>query len=140
MTGLPAALYALCNQTVTVYHLTGAGADFGCTRTVMPAFLDWQKNRTLDKTGSKETNSFLLVLPSGWRGGPVWVPPDEYTGAAGTFTLAPQDKVQLGEGPEVTTREAWAALLPARTAGLVVVRQVDPKYWQGKVCHVEGGG
>lgn len=140
MRGLPAALYALCSQTVTVYHQMGAGKDFACTRTVLRGFLDWKKNQTIDKTGSREVNGFLLVLPSGWQGGPVWVTPEEYTGAAGTFTLAPKDKVLLGEGPALDTREAWAALLPARASGLVVVQEVDPKYWQGEVCHVEGGG
>ena len=138
--------YSLCNQTVTIYHQTGAGAVFGCTRTVFyGAFLDWKKVQTVDKTGSREANNFLLVLPSGWGGCPEWMPPQEYDAASNTarrgrFTLAPRDKVILGEGAAITTREQWAALLPAQTAGLVVVQDVDPKYWQQRITHVEAGG
>ena len=132
--------YRLCNQTVTIYHQTGAGAGFSCTRTVFHgAFLDFKKVATVDRTGIREANGFLLVLPSGWDGRPIWRYPQE-PGADGCFTLAPKDKVLLGEGPEITTREQWAGFLPAQTAGLVVVQDVDPKYWQGRVCHVEAGG
>ncbi len=142
----PPVDYRLCNQTVTIYHQTGAGAAFGCTRTVFcGAFLDFKKVTATDKTGTRETSSFLLVLPSGWGGRPVWIAPRDYDSRpaqnhAGCFTLAPKDKVLLGEGPEITTREQWAALLPAQTPGLVVVRDVDPKYWQAAVCHVEAAG
>ncbi len=140
----PPVDYRLCNQTVTIYHQISAGKEFRCTRTVFHgAFLDFKKVTAVEKTGSRETNSFLLVLPSGWSGRPVWMPPQQYDAAAkqdGEFTLAPKDKVMLGEGPEITTREQWAALLPAQTTGLVVVRDVDPKYWQTAVCHVEAAG
>lgn len=140
----PPVDYRLCNQTVTIYHQISAGKEFRCTRTVFHgAFLDFKKVTAVEKTGSRETNSFLLVLPSGWSGRPVWMPPQQYDAAAkqdGEFTLEPKDKVMLGEGPEITTREQWAALLPAQTTGLVVVRDVDPKYWQTAVCHVEAAG
>ncbi len=140
----PPVDYRLCNQTVTIYHQMGAGAAFACTRIVFHgAFLDFRKVTATDKTGSRETNSFLLVLPSGWGGRPVWKAPQEYDASVAqenTFTLAPKDKVLLGEGPEITTREQWAALLPAQTTGLVVVRDVDPKYWKTAVCHVEAAG
>lgn len=112
--------YRLCNQTVTIYHWDGGE---GYTRTVIhDAFLDFRKTRNVDKTGSREANTFLLVIP-----GPV-VP------------VAVGDKVLLGEGPEVTTREAWAALVPAKADGLVVVKYVDPKYWCGCIVHTEAGG
>ncbi len=140
----PPVDYRLCNQTVTLYHQTGTGAAFGCTRTVFHgAFLDFKKVTAVEKTGSRETNSFLLVLPSGWDGRPVWMSAQQYDAAVtheNTFTLAPKDKVLLGEGPEITTREQWAVLLPAQTTGLVVVRDVDAKYWQAAVCHVEAAG
>lgn len=138
--------YSLCDQVVTLYHPLGQGEAFACTRTVFAgAHLDWRKNQTVNKAGSREVNSFLLVLPSGWNGRPVWVTPQEYdvlepAARAGRFTLAGGDKVLLGEGPAIESREAWAKLLPARCSGLVVVRDVDPKYWRGEVCHVEGGG
>ena len=111
--------YRLCNQAVTVYHKDGSAI----ARTVHKrAFLDFRKNQTVDKTGSREANAFLLVIPC-----------DHQTVFVG-------DKVMLGEGPEVTTREAWAALIPTTTPNLVVVKYVDPKYWNGQMVHVEAGG
>ena len=111
--------YGLCNQTVTVYHVEGNTYS----RTVHhQAFLDFRKTETTGKTGSREANGFLLVIP----GEDVTV----YVG----------DKVTLGDGPACSTREEWAALIPAKIPGLVVVKYVDPKYWHGKVCHTEAGG
>lgn len=116
----PPVDYSKCDQTVTVYHWDG-GQSY--TRTVLRrAFLDFKKTLNTDKTGSREANSFLLVIPCSEQ--PVW---------AG-------DKVMLGEGPEVSTREDWAALIPSKAPGLVIVRYVDPKYWGGKLVHVEAGG
>lgn len=111
--------YSKCNQTVTVYHQDGDAY----TRTVHNnAFFDFKKNHNIDKTGSKETNSFLLVVPCAVQ--------CVFTG----------DKVLLGVGGDVADRNAWAKLLPATTPGLVVVKYVDPKYWNGAMCHVEAGG
>ena len=109
----------LCNQTVTVYHKDG---DTIIRQVHRNAFLDFRKNQTVDKTGSKESNSFLLVLP----------------GAVGAGFVG--DKVLLGEGPEIATKEAWAAFVPVRVPGLVVVDYVDPKYWNGELVHTEAGG
>lgn len=112
--------YSLCNQTVTIYHWDG-GTTY--TRKVITnAFLDFKKIQNVDKTGSKEANSFLLVIP-GYE-----VP------------VAVGDKVMLGEGPEISTREEWAAFIPSKVDGLVVVKYVDPKYWRGSVVHTEAGG
>lgn len=111
--------YRLCSQTVTVYHKDGDRYK----RTVhRHAFLDFRKNQTTDKTGSKEANSFLLVIPGSVQ--PVFV----------------EDKVLLGEGPEISSREEWMTFIPAKTPGLVVVKYVDPKYWDGKLVHTEAGG
>ncbi len=114
--------YRLCNQTVTIYHHDKATDKY--TRTVIEhgAFLDFRKNHNVDKTGSKEVNTFLLVIPCTVQ--PVF----------------PEDKVMLGTGPEVATREAWATFIPVKVPGLVVVKYVDPKYWNGKMTHVEAGG
>lgn len=115
----PPVDYSKCNQTVTIYHNEGGTY----TRTVhRKAFLDFKKTENTDKTGSRESNSFLLVIPCDSQ--PVFV----------------EDKVLLGEGPEVTTREAWAALIPSKMPNLVVAKYVDPKYWNGKLVHVEAGG
>lgn len=112
--------YSKCCQTVTVYHKKDPGKYI---RTVFRnAFLDFRKNRNIDKTGIRESNSFLLVIPG--DGCPVTV----------------NDKVLLGEGPEIESREAWANFIPAKVPGLVIVKYVDPKFWQGKPCHVEAGG
>lgn len=130
--------YSLCNQTVTLYHGV-QGDPFSCTRVVFKgAFLDLKKVQSVDKTGSRETSSFLLVLPSGWGGRPAW------QGTAGpgqmVFSLEAGDKVLLGEGPEIKDRAEWAGFIPAKVPGLVVVRDLDVKYWDGKVCHIEAGG
>lgn len=111
--------YAKCNQTVTVYHQENG--DY--TRNVLHrAFLEFKKGRNIDKTGSHEVNTFLLVVPCRVQG--VFV----------------GDKVLLGEGPEVAKREDWAALIPSKAPGLVVVQYVDPKYWGAQLVHVEAGG
>lgn len=111
--------YQLCRQTVTVYHKE----DGVITRTVhRRAFLDFRKNQTVDKTGSREANSFLLVIPG-----------TEQMVFAG-------DKVMLGKGPEVATQADWAALIPAKVPGLCVVKYADPKYWGMQFVHVEAGG
>lgn len=111
--------YRLCNQTVTVYHKDG---DKFTQTTLNNAFLDFRKNQTVDRTGSKESNSFLLVLPGS------------------TQAVFVGDKVLLGEGPEIATREAWADFIPAKVPGLVVASYVDPKYWNGQLVHTEAGG
>lgn len=112
--------YRLCNQTVTIYHWDGKETY---TRTVIKnAFLDWRRNHNVEKTGSTEANTFLLVIPC-----------SEIPVAAG-------DKVYHGEGPDVSTREAWAQFIPAKVPGLVVVKYVDPKYWRDRLVHVEAGG
>lgn len=111
--------YRLCNQTVTVYHRDG---DI-YTRTVHNrAFLDFKKTQSVDKTGSKEANSFLLVIPGD------------------TQAVFVGDKVMIGVGPEIRTRDAWAAFIPSKVHGLVVVSYADPKYWNGKIVHTEAGG
>lgn len=112
--------YRLCNQTITAYHWDG-GTNF--TRKVIhTAFLDFKKTQNVDKTGSTEVNSFLLVIPGE------------------TVPVAVGDKVMLSEGPEISTREDWASFIPAKVPGLVVVKYVDPKYWHGAVVHTEAGG
>ena len=112
--------YSLCNQTVTVYHWDGNGTY---TRKVFTdAFLDFKKTQNVGKTGSSEVNGFLLVIP-----GP-------------SVPVSAGDKVLLGEGPEIATREAWASLIPSKAPGLVVVKWVDPKYWHGSIVHTEAGG
>jgi hypothetical protein len=104
---------------VTVYHKNG---DL-YTRTVHTnVYLDERKNLTVDKTGSKEANSFLLVIPGS------------------TQAVFVGDKVLRGFGPEIADSKAWAAFIPSKVPGLVVVDYVDCKYWQGQIVHTEAGG
>lgn len=111
--------YRMCRQTVTVYHKEG---DSFTTTVHEKAFLDFRKNQTVDKTGSREANAFLLVIPC-----------EEQVVFVG-------DKVLLGAGMEVTTQAEWNALIPATTPGLCVVKYADPKYWGTQMVHVEAGG
>ena len=112
--------YGLCSQTVTLYRWDGKDS---VTRRVIDkgAFLDFKKVQDIGKTGSTEVNGFLLVIPC-----------EEVPVAVG-------DKVFHGEGPEVTAAE-WKRFIPSTVPGLVVVKQVDPKYWKGRLVHVEAGG
>lgn len=113
--------YALCNQTVTVYRASLDG-EFSCTKTVYyNAFLDFKKVVSVNKTGSKEANSFLLVI-------------------RGNADLKPKDKVLLGVGEDIPNREEWARFIPSNRADLVVIETVDPKYYNGEICHVEAMG
>lgn len=113
--------YSLCNQTVTVYRVDNTDG-FKCTKKVYKhAFLDFKKAVSVDKTGSRETNSFLLVIK-------------------GNADLKPKDKVLLGVGADITTREEWAKFIPSTQANLVVIEAVDPKYYNNEICHVEAVG
>lgn len=115
--------YSLCKQTVSIYHVEGTEV----TRTIVyPAFLDFRKTENVDRTGSTEANSFLLVIPT-----------------TTTIPVAIGDKVMVGEGPVVDAEDQmrwWRTFVPAKYVGLAVVKYVDPKYWDGSLCHVEAGG
>ena len=108
--------YSLCDQTVTSYRRERDGS---VTRTVHPrAFLDIKKVRNVEKTGSGDAMSFLLVI-------------------TGDADIREGDKVIHGEGPEEVE---WASLIPAKVRGLCVVRWLDPKHWEGGIAHIEAGG
>lgn len=108
--------YSLCDQTVTSYRREKDGS---VTRTVHPmAFLDIKKVRNVEKTGSADAMSFLLVIP-------------------GDADIREGDKVLHGEGPEEVE---WASLIPSKVRDLCVVRYVDPKRWEGEIAHIEAGG
>ena len=113
--------YRLCNQTVTLYHWNGGDE---VTRKVIEkgAFMDFKKVQGVSKTGSREVNSFLLVIPC-----------SEIPAAVG-------DKVFHGVGPEISSRADWAGFIPSKVPGLAVIEWVDPKYWRGRLVHVEAGG
>lgn len=109
----------LCRQTVTVYRKED---DKYIRKVCSKAFLDHKKTQSVDKLGSKEVNSFLLVIP-------------------GTIqTVFVDDKVYEGIGPEITTAEQWRDFVPAKVPGLVVVKYADCKKWDNAVVHTEAGG
>lgn len=114
--------YSLCNQTVTVYRADNTDG-FKCTKKVYEkkAFLDFKKAVSVDKTGNRETNSFLLVIK-------------------GNADLKPKDKVLLGVGGDIKSREEWAKFIPSTQANLVVIESVDPKYYNNEIVHVEAVG
>ncbi len=113
--------YRLCDQTVTLYHWDGREA---ASRQVIEkgAFLDFKKVQDVSKTGSGEVNGFLLVIP------------------CGESPVAVGDKVLLGAGPEIGPAAEWRRFIPSKVSGLVVVKYIDPKYWKGRMVHVEAGG
>lgn len=113
--------YRLCTQTVTVYHWDGRQT---ITRRVIEkgAFLDFKKVQDVSRTGSREVNSFLLVIP------------------CSESPVAVGDKVFHGTGPALTALEQWRSFIPSAVPGLVEVKYVDPKYWEGRMVHVEAGG
>ena len=115
----PATDYGLCDRPVTVYHR--AGKDVISRRVVPRAFLDSRKAANVEKTGSSEASSFLLVIP-------------------GDDPIEAGDKVMPGEGPEIADDAEWREFVPAKVPGLCVVRYVDPKYYGGELAHVEAGG
>lgn len=113
--------YRLCGQTVTLYHWDGKDT---ITRRVIEggAFLDFKKVQDISKTGSSEVNSFLLVIP------------------CTKSLVSVGDKVLHGTGPEINSAAEWRSFIPSKVPGLVVVKYVDPKYWRGRMVHVEAGG
>ena len=109
----------LCRQAVTVYRKEG---EEYIHKVHDKAFLDHKKTQTVDKTGSKEANSFLLVIPG-----------DSQTVFVG-------DKVYDGIGPEISTPEQWRDFVPVKVPGLVVVKYADCKKWGDTIVHTEAGG
>ena len=119
---VPPVSYAKCNQTVTVYHSDGVTFT---KKVIKHAFFDFRKNQNANKVGTNESNSFLLVIP--------------YTESA-TQPVFAGDKILLGVGADITTREAWASFIPSKVANLAVAKYVDPKYWNNEIAHWEIGG
>ena len=109
----------LCRQTVTVYRKEG---EEYIRKVYSKAFLDHKKTQSVDKIGSKEANSFLLVIPGS------------------TQTVFVDDKVYEGIGPEISTAEQWRDFMPVKVPGLVVVKYADCKKWDNAVVHTEAGG
>lgn len=118
--------YALCSQTVTLYH---PDPDAGSvTRTVVEnAFLDRREKMNFTETGCQAAQAFLLVIPAA-------------AGEPGkSYTLEPGDRVLEGSGPELSWQE-WPEFVPALREGVCCVQYVASKILRGRFCHLEAGG
>ena len=112
--------YELCDRPVTVYHRNGAN---DITRTVHPrAFIDRDKGRNVNKIGASEATGYLLVIPGDFQACQIG------------------DKVVEGEGPEITTDSQWRSFIPSEVDGLIVIKHVDTKPWNGGIAHTEARG
>ena len=105
--------YSLCQMTVTVYHREGL------TRQVLEGVhYEFTDHRAVEGGIEEKSRRFQLVIP-------------------GDRQIFPGDKVVLGVGPEIT---AWQALTVENTPTLGLVASVQPRYYRGKVCHIEAKG
>ncbi len=130
--------YSLCNQTVTVYNRYTAATGNTVKKVLVPrAFFDFKGNYNRDKQGLNVSNSFLLVIPE-LPANPGFAF-DDSPDSPGTYTLKQGTKVMLGDGPDITD-EQWREYIPAKYRNLVIVKTVDPKYYNGVITHVEAGG
>ena len=126
--------YEHCDQTVTVYHTTFN--PFRCRRAVLEGvYWGHRKNWALQKTGEDKSNGLLLVIP---QRSAARVSAAADPAIDGTYILEAGDRVVMGVGPEISTREEWAALLPS-AAEVVTIGWVEQYYWHGEPCHVEAG-
>lgn len=154
--------YSLCQQVVTVYHMEGTTI----TRTVwQKAYLERKKTESVGKSGSSETNGFLLVIPSDTQachvGDKVYdgegpeVPDAQApattttttttttTASAATTTTTGATTTTTTTGDQQPTQDAatwWRSFIPTKVDGLVVVRHVEVKRWAGAIVHTEAGG
>lgn len=108
--------YALCDQTVTVYHRQG---DTVQRRVASGCFYRFEDHLTEDENGLRFVRKFLLIQP-----GPV--------------PVHPGDRILEGEGPAVTA-DRWDRFLPVTVPGLSEVAYAAPWHWEGRICHWEAG-
>lgn len=130
--------YGFCRDVVTLYHPV-FGEAFACRRVVFRgAYMDLRETAGTDAVETKSERRCFLLLPCGGER-PRWSPPGEAAPLEDEdwFRLEPGDRVLLGEGPQIGTREEWRRFVPAQVPGLAAVREVAVKRWQGKECHVE---
>ena len=104
--------YSLCCMTVTVYKQADRSRHV-----IHNTHFEINDQRSVEMGKARRSRSFLLVIPGAWD-------------------IRPGDKVILGEGPEAV---GWEQLTGAME-GLVVVGSVKPRYFGGKICHMEARG
>ena len=115
----------LCSETVTLYHPDAARRRV--VRRVLRGVY-WQQGRRAlpDAGGTRQGTALLVVIPQ--------------TAAryGEDYTLAPGDRLCLGEGP-VLQWEDWPGFVPAAVENAAVVQYVLPMRLHGRLHHVEAG-
>lgn len=119
--------YDLCTDTITVYRKEG---DTYARTVYEKAFFDYKKVQNVDKLGTREANSALIVIPVKEQPTPIEGQP-----------IFEGDKVVYGNCPTIiSTPQEWGNFIPAKVPGMVVVSFVDSKRWNGEIVHWEAGG
>lgn len=129
-------IYDLCRQTVTVYH--ACYNPFRVTRCVIHgAYFERKTVQTVDKSGGKSCDEFLLVIPNK---NARRVAPALFNGIPGVYVLECGDRIVEGVGEEITTREQWGSFVPANRPGVVTADWVRDMGCRNVLYHVEAGG
>ncbi len=134
--------YRFCRHTVTLYHRLAKQGFAVEKRVFRGAFLDMSLVRKETEGAAGYEQSFLLVLPSGLGGRPIYLEPAAYdrlseSGRRGFFTLCPGDKIAEGEGPDILSAADWAAFTGKAGAGLV--KETAARRLGEQVLHLEAG-
>lgn len=115
----------LCGETVTLYHPDAAHRRV-MRRVVRGVY--WQQGRRAlpDAGGTRQGTALLVVIPQ--------------TAAryGEDYTLAPGDRLCLGEGPVLQWAD-WPGFVPAAVENVAVVQYVLPMRLHGRLHHVEAG-
>ena len=120
----------------TVYH--ACYNPFRVTRCVIHgAYFERKTVQTVDKSGGKSCDEFLLVIPNknARRAAPAL-----FNGIPGVYVLECGDRIVEGVGEEITTREQWGGFVPANRPGVVTVDWVRDMGCRNVLYHVEAGG
>ena len=104
--------YSICRMTVTVYTAADGGRHI-----LNNVHYEITDQRIAEHGIVRIRRSFLLVIPGVWD-------------------IRPGDKVVLGEGPEGLS---WDQL-DGQIDTLAVAGSVKPRYFNGKICHMEVRG
>ena len=107
--------YDLCDRTVTVYREENGQVR---RREISGCSYQWQDRQVSDLRGWHMERNFLLVVP----------------GAEADLQVG--DRIYDGVGP---WQVDWDRLIPQLVPGLSQVAYVQPRYWEGRICHVEAG-
>lgn len=104
--------YSLCRMTVTVYT-----RQDGKRHILKNVHYEMSDQRVTEQGRVRIKRGFLLVIPGSWN-------------------IHPGDKILAGEGPQGLS---WDQL-GGETPGLGVVTSVKPRYFEGRLCHLEVRG